>query len=81
MKKTKWILPSEKMIPQGTTVQKQNVVIVGGALDKAETDLREALDLLEYFTNRVEAGTIRSKTTYAMYTNFISKFKEAKIIS
>jgi len=31
----------------------------------------EALDLLQYFVDRVEAGTIRSKTTYKKYKDFL----------
>ena len=64
MKKTNWVLKSECK-PDALSDRAR----------QAETDLREALDLLEYFTNRVELGTIRSKTTYAMYVNFLSKFR------
>ena len=35
----------------------------------------EAIGLLEYFVNRVENGTIRSRTTYAKYKNFLAKIK------
>lgn len=31
----------------------------------------EALDLLQYFVDRVDAGTIRSKTTYKKYKDFL----------
>ena len=36
-----------------------------------EERLLEALDLLQYFVDRVEAGTIRSKTTYKKYKDFL----------
>lgn len=37
--------------------------------------LEEALELLKYFTDRVEAGTIRSVTTYGKYKEFINRVK------
>lgn len=39
--------------------------------------LSEAKELIEYFVKRVNEGTIRSKTTYAMYVNFLAKFKSS----
>jgi len=33
----------------------------------------EALELLQYFVDRVEAGTIRSQTTYNKYKNYLNK--------
>ena len=35
----------------------------------------KAIKLLEYFVNRVEQGTIRSKTTYSMYKQFLAEIK------
>ena len=37
--------------------------------------LKEALELLQYFVTRVEAGTIRSQTTYNKYKTFLDKTK------
>ena len=41
-----------------------------------EERLLEALDLLQYFVDRVEAGTIRSKTTYKKYKDFLDNINE-----
>jgi len=38
----------------------------------------EAVKLLQYFVDRVDAGTIRSKTTYTKYKSFLDKFKTEK---
>ena len=35
--------------------------------------LSEAIELLKYFTDRVEIGSIRSKTTYKKYKDFLDK--------
>lgn len=35
----------------------------------------ELLENIKYFVDRVEAGTIRSKTTYAIYKNLLGKYK------
>ena len=34
--------------------------------------LAEAVELLEYFTDRVEEGSIRSRTTYEKYKSFLA---------
>ena len=36
---------------------------------------KEAIELIEYFVNRVEEGTIRSKITYGKYKTFLEKLK------
>ena len=43
---------------------------------KAKKQLNEAIDLIEYFVKRVEEGSIRSKTTYTMYKDFLTKLKQ-----
>lgn len=47
------------------------------AKTKAElkTELDEAVKLIQYFVNRVEEGSIRSKKTYAKYKEFLDKTK------
>ena len=45
-----------------------------GWVSKAEFD--EAVKLLQYFVDRVEAGTIRSKTTYAKYKEFLDMYSQ-----
>lgn len=45
-------------------------------LDSDEERLLEALDLLQYFVDRVEAGTARSKTTYKKYKDFLDNINE-----
>lgn len=44
----------------------------------SDQDYLEALELLQYFVQRVEAGTIRSKTTYEKYKNFLDKIQNQK---
>lgn len=41
-----------------------------------EERLTEALNLLQYFVDRVEAGTIRSKTTYKKYKDFLDNINK-----
>jgi hypothetical protein len=41
-----------------------------------EERLLEALELLQYFVDRVEAGTIRSKTTYKKYKDFLNNINK-----
>lgn len=41
----------------------------------AKTMLKEAIDLLQYFVDRVEAGTAHSKTTYGKYKEFLQRIK------
>ena len=43
---------------------------------KAKKQLNEAIDLIEYFVKRVEEGSIKSKTTYTKYKNFLNKLKK-----
>ena len=38
----------------------------------------EAIELLEYFVDRVDKGSIRSKTTYKIYKEFLTKIGESK---
>lgn len=44
--------------------------------DSDEQRLLEALDLLQYFVDRVEAGTIRSQTTYKKYKDFLDNINQ-----
>ena len=37
--------------------------------------LKESVELIQYFVNRVEEGSIRSKKTYAKYKAFLDKIK------
>ncbi|HCT86241.1 MAG TPA: hypothetical protein DF296_13700 [Candidatus Margulisbacteria bacterium] len=37
---------------------------------------KEAIELIQYFTNRVENGTIRSRTTYGKYKDFLNRIKQ-----
>ena len=39
--------------------------------------LIEAVELIKYFTTRVEEGSIRSKKTYTKYKNFLAKYDQA----
>jgi hypothetical protein len=41
----------------------------------SEEEVKPLLDAIEYFINRVENGTIRSKTTYNMYKEILLQFK------
>ena len=41
----------------------------------AEKELEEYRKALKYFTNRVEEGSIRSKTTYEMFKNLLEKYE------
>lgn len=45
-------------------------------LKEMESAKQELIEGLEYFTKRVEVGSIRSKTTYNMYKNLIDKHKQ-----
>ncbi len=38
-------------------------------------ELKEYKKAIQYFINRVEEGSIRSKTTYKMYKDLIEKYK------
>ena len=42
----------------------------------SEEEVKPLLDAIEYFINRVENGTIRSKTTYKMYKELLEQFKK-----
>lgn len=44
--------------------------------NRDEELLLEALDLLQYFVDRVEAGTIRSQTTYKKYKDFLDNINQ-----
>ena len=44
-------------------------------IDKLEKQNKELIENIQYFIDRVEAGTIRSKTTYAIYKNLLAKIK------
>ena len=37
---------------------------------------KEAIELIQYFTNRVENGTIRSRITYGKYKDFLNRIKQ-----
>ena len=38
----------------------------------------DLIENIQYFVDRVEAGTIRSKRTYAIYKNLLSKYETLK---
>lgn len=42
---------------------------------EANKKLLIAVKLLEYFVNRVEEGSIKSKTTYQLYKDFLNTLK------
>jgi len=42
----------------------------------ATNNFHKAIELLEYFTKRVEEGSIRSKTTYNKYKEFLKFLEE-----
>lgn len=42
--------------------------------DQLKADRNELLEALRYFTDRVEKGTIKSKTTYMKFKALISKY-------
>ncbi len=46
-------------------------------IDRLQKALEEVLENIKYFTDRVEAGTIRSKPTYAIYKNILAKYNKA----
>jgi hypothetical protein len=41
----------------------------------SEEEVKPLLDAIKYFIDRVENGTIRSKTTYKMYKELFEQFK------
>ena len=47
----------------------------------AERDemLNEAIELIQYFVDRVEIGTIRSHTTYGKFKDFLKKIEYKKL--
>ena len=53
-----------------------NFIMIGlktNDMEKLKEQLfEEALQLIQYFTDRVEEGTIRSKTTYKKYKDFLA---------
>jgi hypothetical protein len=42
---------------------------------KEEELLMEAVELIQYFVKRVEEGSIRSKTTYKKYKDFLNEYE------
>jgi len=69
-------------IPDGSDDEEVQGMMIGteAYLDERlsgdEERLTEALDLLQYFVDRVEAGTIRSQTTYKKYKDFLDNINE-----
>lgn len=45
---------------------------------KESPEMAELLDALEYFTKRVEEGSIKSKTTYTKYKEILNKYRPQK---
>lgn len=43
-----------------------------------QNSLKEAVELIQYFVDRVDAGTIRSKITYSKYKEFLSSLTAPK---
>lgn len=43
---------------------------------KLESEKAELIKALEWFCNRVDAGEVRSKRTYARFRELLNKFKE-----
>jgi len=43
---------------------------------REEQLLMDAVQLIQYFVKRVEEGTIKSKTTYKMYKDFLNNYNE-----
>ena len=48
---------------------------------KLEKSLKEVLENIKYFTDRVEAGTIRSRKTYAIYKNLLAKYEKVSQVT
>ena len=69
-------------IPDGSDDEEVQGMMIGteAYLDERlsgdEERLTEALDLLQYFVDRVEAGTIRSQTTYKKYKDFLDNINK-----
>jgi iron uptake system EfeUOB component EfeO/EfeM len=42
----------------------------------SEEEVEPLLNALKYFTDRVESGSIKSKTTYKMYKEVLEQFKK-----
>ncbi len=45
-------------------------------IKKLKESLKEVLENIKYFTDRVEAGTIHSRKTYAIYKNLLAKYEK-----
>ena len=58
----------------------RQLIEVGGKwqakISYSEEEIIPLLNALQYFINRVENGTIRSKTTYKMYKELLEQFKK-----
>ena len=47
-------------------------------MEKNKDQNSEAIELIKYFVDRVEGGTIRSETTYKKYKDFLAKVEKDK---
>lgn len=47
-------------------------------VDDIAKSAMEAVELIEYFVDRVEAGTIRSTKTYTKYKEFLSRINQPR---
>ena len=50
--------------------------VMDDSADQGTELFSEAVELIEYFVNRVEEGTIRSSKTYTKYKDFLSKIEK-----
>ncbi len=48
---------------------------------KLKKSLKEVLENIKYFTDRVEAGTILSRKTYAIYKNLLAKYEKVSQVT
>jgi len=54
------------------------IQIMSEQIKKRDEIIEEATELIQYFVDRVEAGTIRSRTTYKKYKDFLDKINKLK---
>ena len=73
-----WSIDTKNVHPADSYIAKQG--FIAGAKWQAENmfseeEVKPLLDAIKYFIDKVENGTIRSKTTYKMYKEIFEQFK------
>lgn len=83
-----WFIDIEESTEEFVAIGSKEVIvadistILPGAKEDSEYIVQaanmfpEAVELLKYFVQRVEEGSIRSNTTYAKYKDFLTKLEE-----